>query len=128
MSTKLYAEVAHTRSNKPPVLSAGTVSPEVLCQFENVCHSFFCNKEGLEPKDFVARVAGSLHDPLISDWYWTGQVTFNTLSFDDFMKELRNKWLVNDWEQDIHCKVLGTKQTGTFWEWAIKMRSLNTLL
>jgi len=63
MSTKLYAEVAHTRSNKPPVLSAGTVSPEVLCQFENVCHSFFCNKEGLEPKDFVARVAGSLHDP-----------------------------------------------------------------
>jgi hypothetical protein len=24
--------------------------------------------------------------------------------------------------------VLGTKQTGTFWEWAVKMRSLNTLL
>jgi len=121
MLSKLYAEVTHARSNKPPVLSAGTVSPEVLCQFENVCRSFFHNKEGLELKDFVTRVASGLHDPLISDWYWTGQVTFDALSFDDFMKELRHKWLANDWEQDIRRKVLGTKQTGTFWEWAVKM-------
>ena len=121
MSTKLHAEVTHAGSNKPPVLSAGTVSPEVLCQFENVCHSFFCNKEGLELRDFVACVAGGLHDPLISDWYWTGQITFDTLSFDDFVKEVHNKWLVNGWEQDIRCKMLGTKQAGAFWEWAIKM-------
>ena len=121
MSSKSYAEVTHARSNKPPVLSAGTVLPEVLCQFENVCCSFFHNKEGLELKDFITRIAGSLHDPLISNWYWTRQVTFDALSFDDFMKELCNKWLVNDWEQDIHHKVLGTKQTGAFWEWAIKM-------
>ena len=36
-----------------------------------------------------------------------------------FMKEFHNKWL---------SKVLGTKQSGTFWEWAVKMRLLNTLL
>jgi len=79
-------------------------------------------------KDHVARITGGLQDPLLADWYWMGQEVFNALSFDDFMKELRNKWLPNDWEQDIGRRVLGTKKSGTFWEWAIKMRSLNTLL
>jgi len=128
MSTKSTAKVTHSSTNKPPSLSAGTVSPEVLCQFENACRSFFRNKEGLDTKDHVARIAGGLQDPLLADWYWTGQEAFDALSFDDFMKELRNKWLLNDWEQDIRRRVLGTKQSGTFWEWAIKMRSLNTLL
>ena len=91
------------------VLSVGTVSLEVLCQFKNMCHLFFCNQEGLELKDFVTCIAGGLHDPLISDWYWTGQVTFDLLSFEDFMKEVCNKWLANNWEQDICRKVLGTK-------------------
>ena len=128
MSSKSNAEVTHAGSNKPPVLSAGTVSPEVLRQFENTCQSFFHNKEGLEPKDYVTRIAGSLHDPLISDWYWTGQAAFDVLTFEDFMKEVRNKWLSNDWEQDICRKVLGTKQAGAFWEWAVKVWSLNMLL
>jgi hypothetical protein len=128
MSTKSTAEVTHTTASKPPCLSAGTISPEVLHQFENACHSFFHNKEGLEPKDHIARIAGSLQDPLLADWYWTGQETFDALSFNDFMKEFRNKWLPNNWEQDIRHKVLGTKQSGAFWDWAVKMRSLNTLL
>ena len=62
MSSKSTAEVTHAGSNKPPILSAGTVSLEVLRQFENACHSFFHNKEGLEPKDFVAHIAGGLHE------------------------------------------------------------------
>jgi len=114
MSTKSTTEVTHTTSNKPPCLSAGTVSPEVLRQFKNACRSFFHNKEGLNPKDHVARITGGLQDPLLADWYWMGQEGFNTLSFDDFMKEFHNKWLPNDWEQDIHCRVLGTKQSGAF--------------
>jgi hypothetical protein len=121
MSNKLNTKVTHAGSNKQPILSVGTVFPEVLCQFENTCRSFFCNKEGLEPKDFVAHIVGSLHNPLISNWYWTGQVAFDTLLFEDFMKEVCNKWLANDWEQDICQKVLGMKQAGMFWEWAVKM-------
>ena len=41
MSGKSSAEVSHVGSNELPILSAGTVSPEVLHQFENVCHSIF---------------------------------------------------------------------------------------
>ena len=44
------------------------------------------------------------------------------------MKEFRLKWLLNDWEQDIFHRVLGMKQASPFWEWAVKIRSLNTLL
>jgi hypothetical protein len=128
MSMKSMAEVTHSSTNKLPSLSAGTVSPEVLHQFKNACRSFFHNKEGLDTKDHVARIAGGLQDPLLADWYWTGQETFDTLSFNDFMKELHNKWLLNDWEQDIRHRVLGMKQLGAFWEWAVKMRSLNILL
>jgi hypothetical protein len=76
----------------------------------------------------VACIAGGLQDPLISDWYWTAHEMFDLLSFDDFMKEFRVKWLPNDWEQDICCRVLGMKQARPFWEWAMKMRSLNMLL
>jgi hypothetical protein len=95
MSTKSTAEVTHLSSNKLPSLSAGTVSPEVLRQFENTCRSFFHNKEGLNAKDHVVRITGGLQDPLLADWYWMGQEAFDTLSFDDFMKELHNKWLPN---------------------------------
>jgi hypothetical protein len=127
MSSK-NAEVSHSTSSKLPMLSAGNVSPEVMRQFENACRSFFRNKEGLESKDYVARIAGGLQDLLISDWYWTAHKTFDVLSFNDFMKEFRLKWLLNDWEQDIWRRVLGTKQAGPFWEWAVKIWSLNTLL
>jgi len=127
MSSK-NAEVSHSASNKLPSLSVGNVSPEIMRQFENACRSFFCNKEGLEAKDYVTRIAGGLQDPLISDWYWTAHDMFDKLSFDDFMKEFRLKWLLNDWEQDICRRVLGMKQVGLFWEWVVKMRSLNTLL
>jgi len=115
-------------SSKPPMLSAGNISLEVMRQFENACRSFFRNKEGLKSKDYIARIAGGLQDPLISDWYWTAHEVFDVLSFNDFMKEFRLKWLPNDWEQDICCRVLGTKQASLFWEWAVKIRSLNTLL
>ena len=127
MSSK-NTEVSHSMSSKPPMLSARNVSPEVMRQFENTCRSFFHNKEGLESKDYIACIAGGLQDPLISDWYWTTHKMFDILSFNDFMKEFRLKWLPNDWEQDIRCRVLWTKQAGLFWEWAVKIWSLNTLL
>jgi hypothetical protein len=71
---------------------------------------------------------GQFAGPCVSRLVLDGQEGFNALSFDDFMKEFCNKWLPNNWEQDICHRVLGMKQSGTFWEWAVKMRSLNTLL
>jgi hypothetical protein len=76
----------------------------------------------------MAHIARGLQDPLISDWYWMAHEMFDLLLFDEFMKEFRVKWLPNDWEQDIRRRVLGTKQAGPCWEWAVKMRLLNTLL
>jgi hypothetical protein len=128
MSSKSAAEVVHLAMNKPPILTSGTITPEILHVFENTCRSFFRNKENIDPKNYIACIAGGLQDPLLADWYWTSQATLDELSFDAFMKELSNKWLANDWEQDVRCKVLGTKQSGSFWEWEVRIRSLNTLL
>ena len=122
------AELIISSASKPPVLTAGKLSPELLRQFENACRSYFRTKEGLDPAEHVSRIAGGLQDPMVADWYWVGQERFDEMPFDNFMRELRGKWLSKDWEQDIRRRVLGTKQTGSFWEWTVSIRSLNTLL
>ena len=122
------AELIISSASKPPVLTAGKLSPELLRQFENACRSYFRTKENLDPAEYVLRIAGGLQDPMIADWYWVGHEHLDEMSFDEFMRELRGKWLSKDWEQDIRRRVLGTKQTGAFWEWTVSIRSLNTLL
>jgi hypothetical protein len=122
-----HAEV-EVNGNKAPVLSPGTITPEILRRFENACKNFFRTKK-IEAEGQVSAVAGNMHDPLVSDWYWTDEARINALSFDNFMKEMCVKWLKKGWEQQIRRRVLGTKQNGdVFWEWAVKMRGLNALL
>ena len=65
MLNKQIAKVIITSSSKPPTLTVGTIMPEALCTFENACKNYLCNKEGLNPIDHVARVAGGFLDPLI---------------------------------------------------------------
>jgi hypothetical protein len=50
------------------------------------------------------------------------------MTFLAFMKEFHSKWLPKGWESDVHCKLLGTKQAGPFWEWVVKVQAWNALL
>jgi hypothetical protein len=122
------AEVIHSAPTKPPILTAGAITPETVRQFENACRTFFHNKENLADADHVARMVGGLQDPLIQDWYWNNQIRFDAMSFKDFMEELRSKWLPKDWEVDVRRKLLSTKQNGLFWEWVVRLRAWNALL
>jgi len=128
MSNKNVAEVVISSSTKPPTLTAGTITPEALRTFENACKNYLRNKENLNAADHVARVAGGFLDPLISDWYWLSQERFDSIMFKDFMTEVRAKWLQKDWELDVRRRLLGTKQSGSFWDWSIVQRNLNSLL
>jgi hypothetical protein len=46
----------------------------------------------------------------------------------DFLAEVHAKWLAKDWELDVRCCLLGTKKTGSFWDWSIVQCNLNSLL
>jgi hypothetical protein len=92
------AELLVTSPNKLPILTAGVITPEVLRRFENACRSYFISKDGLEPEDYVKKMAGAFQDDLISDWYWTSADRFNAMSFETFMDEVKEKWLKSRWE------------------------------
>jgi hypothetical protein len=114
--------------NKAPILTPGTLTPEVLRRFENSCKSCLRNKK-IEAADQVSAIAGNMHDPLISDWYWTDEARINQLTFNAFVMEVHDKWLAKGWEKDVRRRILGTKQDGEpFWEWAVQMRNLNAII
>jgi hypothetical protein len=122
------ATVIQTSATKPPTLTAGKLTPEIVREFEECCISYFDAKLEIEPKDYVRRIGGSLHDRVIADWYGTNRVRFCAMAFEDFISELKNKWLPDDWQGDIRRRILGAKHTGAFYEWAMTLRGLNTLL
>jgi hypothetical protein len=128
--TKESSNVAEVEvsGNKAPVLTPGSISPETLRRFENACKNFFRNKK-IDAAEQVSAIAGNMQDPLVSDWYWTDEERINKLSFETFIKEMCDKWLPKGWENDLHRRVLGTKQNGEiFWEWAVHLRGLNASL
>ena len=72
---------------KPPVLTAGDVTPEALCSWEIGCITYFAHKD-VTPASQVQRVAWGLHDARIQQWYVTEHNRLNTLTFATFMTEL----------------------------------------
>lgn len=122
-----FAEV-EIAANKPPILTSGSITPEILRKFENACQNYFRAKK-IAANEQVASIVGNMLDDLVADWYWTDEDRINKLSFDEFTKEMRSKWLEKGWEQQVRRCVLGTKQGGdAFWDWAVRMRGLNALL
>ncbi|KIK43352.1 hypothetical protein CY34DRAFT_40541, partial [Suillus luteus UH-Slu-Lm8-n1] len=63
------------------------------------------------------------------DWYLNDQDRFNSLSFADYIKEVRDYWLPSDWENTVRQDMLSSTQgQRSFIEWAVEIQSKNTLL
>jgi hypothetical protein len=73
-ASKTMSETAdvETTGNKMPILTPGSLSPEVLHCFENICCNFFHVKK-ITTDEQVTLIMGNMQDLLISDWYWTDQ-------------------------------------------------------
>lgn len=115
-------------SKAPPVLTAGDVTPEALRAWELGCMNFFRQK-GVAADDQVVKVAGNLLDPRIQDWYSNNGDHLMSLSFAEFMTEVRKYWLPSDWAATVRQKMLSSTQgTKAFHLWAVEVESLNVLL
>ncbi|KAG2349712.1 hypothetical protein BDR05DRAFT_943603 [Suillus weaverae] len=73
--------------------------------------------------------ASGMTDPHLCTWFLTQRATLDVGTFTEYMTTLRSAWLESHWATKLHKKVLGSQQgSRTFYEWALDIQSLNTLL
>ncbi|OAX33520.1 hypothetical protein K503DRAFT_668693, partial [Rhizopogon vinicolor AM-OR11-026] len=109
-------------------LTAGLITPETARAWERACCQFFLQKK-VPVEEQVKRIAWGMHNPHLQDWYLTKQDTIDDLSFDEYMLQLRMKWLEADWQGKVRNRLLGAQQgTRNFYEWAVELQSINALL
>ncbi|KAJ7349403.1 hypothetical protein DFH08DRAFT_697561, partial [Mycena albidolilacea] len=128
--TTVYAEVeAHT--SRPPVLTKGDITPLVIRDFENAALNWFSIKAVPEAQQ-VSNILGSFRDPRYIAWLRPSgeRSRVKNLSFDDFMSELREKYLPVDWEAVTRNEILSSrmKESQTFDEFYTEIIGLGSLL
>ncbi|KAG1735249.1 hypothetical protein EDD22DRAFT_731980, partial [Suillus occidentalis] len=120
--------VEQSTPNKPPKLTAGKITPQVACDWENACNTYFLHKQ-ITTKDQVKMIASGMADPRLCTRYLTQRATLDTGTFSQYMKALRDAWLKSHWATKLRKKVKGSQQgTHTFYEWALDLQSQNALL
>lgn len=92
------------------------------------CKLYFSQKK-IPDEEQVEKIAWSIQDPWVQNWYITHQRRIDEMDFLTYMEELQRVWLPTDWERTIHARVLATSQGDrNFWDWAVELQSTNTLL
>jgi hypothetical protein len=93
---------------------------------------FFVNaKGGVTDDQKVARVLGCFMDALVRDWVDCEMNTLIALSFPDFMKTFRERWLSPNWEHEITAQILGARLDpikDRFENWVTRIQKLNVTL
>ncbi|KIM80694.1 hypothetical protein PILCRDRAFT_9497 [Piloderma croceum F 1598] len=113
---------------KPPIITPGKLTPELLFDFENGAYSYFSFKD-MKTKMEVPKVTGSLQDGRIQTWYRLNRVAVDAAGFPAFMKHICNAWLEPGWEQDVKLAILMSHQNNTpISDWIMLLESTNALL
>lgn len=122
------AVVEQTAPNKPPKLTAGEITPQVACDWETACDTYFMHKQ-IDAADQVKMIASGMMDPRLRTWYKTQRTTLDAGTFSQYMTAFRNAWLDSHWATKLRKKVLGSQQGNrAFYEWALDIQSQNALL
>jgi hypothetical protein len=110
MSSMTTCTVLSLNNSKRPMISVGTMTPELLHWFKHHVCGYLQNKDGLDPDKFVNHIVYSFEDLLFSDWYQLQQDLLSALLFTEFMVKVRARWSPKCWQQDLAHKVHSTKQ------------------
>ena len=113
---------------KPPVVTPGKLTPDLLFDFENGAYSYFSFKE-VKPDKEVAKVAGGLQDGRVQTWYRLNRAAIDAAGFPEFMKSVCENWLEPGWEQEVKLLILGSAQgSKPVADWIMLVESTNALL
>ncbi|KAG0706782.1 hypothetical protein DFH29DRAFT_995651 [Suillus ampliporus] len=95
--------IEQSAPNKPPKLTAGEITPQVTCDWENACDTYFLHKQ-VDATDQVKMIASGMADPRLRTWYLSQRATLNAGTFSDYMTALRNAWLEKHWATKLRKK------------------------
>jgi hypothetical protein len=113
---------------RPPVISPGKLTPDLLFDFENGAYAYFSFKDVKTEKE-VSKIAGGLQDGRVQTWYCLNRVAVDTAGFPAFMKHIRDSWLETGWEQEVKLAILASHQgTVPIFDWIMLLESTNALL
>jgi hypothetical protein len=113
---------------KPPVITPGRLTPDLLFDFENGAYSYFSFKD-IKAEREVSKVAGGLQDGRIQTWYRLNRVAVDAAGFPAFMAHVRESWLEPGWEQNVKLIILASHQgTTPISDWIMLLESTNALL
>ena len=83
----------------------GDITPEVLIDWFNACKNYFMKRDTPDDKR-VTKVLSSLQDILFKDWYSPNRAHITALSWTEFIKKIKSKFLSSTWIEDAHNKLL----------------------
>ena len=113
---------------KPPVITLGRLTPDLLFDFENGAYSYF-SFEDIKAEKEVSKVAGGLQDGRIQTWYRLNRVAVDAMGFPMFMVHVRKSWLEPGWEQNVKLVILASHQgTTPISNWIMLLELTNALL
>jgi len=121
-------QVEQHDQTKPPVLTVGKVTPQVLRDWEDACLGYYFHK-GVADDRQVRSVILGLKDFCIGDWYRAAKTAVDNLTFDELMEQLRARLLKDGWQHGLQKEILSSKQGSLrFNDWQNKMGATNSLL
>jgi hypothetical protein len=90
------ATVEHLITKHCPILTGGETTPQTFLILENMFNNFFIAKD-VSQENQVKLILGAFKCVHIRDWIATDREHILTLTFDEFMSELRKNFLPSDW-------------------------------
>ena len=77
-------------TGKPPIMTPGDLTPELLANFENGCYAYFSMND-IDNNKQVSKIAWGLQDARVQVWYRTNHEKVNKDGFKTFMKSVRTQ-------------------------------------
>lgn len=121
------ASVLQTSTSQPPLLSVGSITVTNLRKFDYACKQFFAYKE-IAPEDQVSCIIYSFESEFMQSWIESDSARLISLSFADFMLEVKWKWLPSNWEDELIQELIAPQGDREFYEWSVSIRKANNEL
>ncbi|KAI0047121.1 hypothetical protein FA95DRAFT_1474948, partial [Auriscalpium vulgare] len=127
-TTSLTARFEQSSVTKPPVLTAGNITPVELREFKYGCEAYHKHK-GIPPEAHTRMITDGFQDPRIREWIRNRREFYEALPLAEFLEHVSRRWLQAGWELRVSNELLNSRQKNRpFNEWQVKLSSKNTLL
>jgi hypothetical protein len=121
------ATVLQSSTSQPPLLSAGSITVSNLRKFDYGCKCFFTYKE-IPTEDQVTCIIYSFESEFMQSWIESDSARLISLSFSEFMLEIKCKWLPSDWEDELIQELIIPQGEQEFYEWSVSVCKANNEL